>query len=216
VVIHRRSGTRRQGPYCRPFHRPPRFHAVAWIPERLWTPFPDSVQRFNEQVRLHAFKNPSWLSWIPSDGTEPFRQLHPLRSFLPPASPFAPTRVAPSQRPILSWTSASLELSPSTPRILNPSWTTRIQTRFEISDFLSDPSPSSEDSGLRPDARSVDPVTRLEGSCNPSSQVSPSQHVKHSNKLVGGFQSSMDQTAPSRRRRSYFPWPWSSGQARLS
>jgi hypothetical protein len=157
------------------------------------------------EVRLHAFKNPSRSSWIPSDGTEPFRQLHPFRSLLPPASPFTPTRVAPSQRPILSWTSASLELSPSTPRILYPSWTTRIQARFEDSDVPPDPSPSSEDSGSRPDVRSVDPVTRLEGSCNPSSQVSPSQYEKHSDKLVGGFQPCGDRTAPSRRRRSYFP-----------
>jgi len=42
----------------------------------------------------------------------PFTQLHPLRSFFPPASPFTPTRVAPSSRPILSWLSALLECVP--------------------------------------------------------------------------------------------------------
>jgi hypothetical protein len=34
----------------------------------------------------------------PSDGTRPFRQLHPLRSLDPPASPYASTRVAPNPR----------------------------------------------------------------------------------------------------------------------
>jgi hypothetical protein len=59
----------------------------------------------------------------PDDETAPFRQLHLLRSLDPPASPFAPTRVAPCQRSILSWVSASLEPSPSTPRILGPAQT---------------------------------------------------------------------------------------------
>jgi hypothetical protein len=60
-----------------------------------------------------------------SDGTEPFRPLHPLRSLDPLASPFTPTRVAPSQRPLLSWPSAPPELSPSTPRILGPAQAAR-------------------------------------------------------------------------------------------
>jgi len=37
-------------------------------------------------------------------GTVTSRQLHPLRSFAPSASPFAPRRVAPTRRPLLSWT----------------------------------------------------------------------------------------------------------------
>jgi hypothetical protein len=64
----------------------------------------------------------------PCRETAPFRQLHPLRSLDPPASPFAPTQVAPSLRPILSWVFAPLELSPSTPRILEPARTTRVRT----------------------------------------------------------------------------------------
>jgi len=56
--------------------------------------------------------------WTTDNGTSPFRQLHPSRSLSPPASPFAPTRVAPSQRPILTWVPTPPELSPSTPRTL--------------------------------------------------------------------------------------------------
>jgi hypothetical protein len=44
-------------------------------------------------------------------------------------SPFTPTRVAPCRRPILSWVYASLELSPSTPRILKPARTTSVRAR---------------------------------------------------------------------------------------
>jgi hypothetical protein len=88
------------------------FDAVAWLPRRLWAPFSRAETRF-----------PVTLG--PSRRTTPFRQLHPLRSLDPPASPFAPTRVAPSRRPILSWVCASLKISPSTPRILGPAQTTR-------------------------------------------------------------------------------------------
>jgi len=59
-------------------------HAVAWFPRRLRTPFP--------HVRRRASRSPS----TPNDETAPFRQLHRLRSFHPPASPFAPARVAPT------------------------------------------------------------------------------------------------------------------------
>jgi hypothetical protein len=68
------------------------------------------------------------LPWILAAGLLPFRWLHLLRSLDPPASPFALTRVASSQRPILSWVSAPLELSPSTPRILRPARSTRLRT----------------------------------------------------------------------------------------
>jgi hypothetical protein len=87
----------------------------------------------------------------PCDETDPFRQLHPLRSFDPLASPFALTRVASSQRPILSCVYAPLELSPSTPWILDP-------PRPRGSKHA--PSPE----GSRP---------RPKGSCNPSRRVRP-------------------------------------------
>jgi hypothetical protein len=60
--------------------------------------------------------------------TSPFCELHLLRSLTPSANPFAPSRVAPSQRPMLPWSSASLERSPLTPRILRPARTTRART----------------------------------------------------------------------------------------
>jgi len=72
VVIHRRAGTHFSRPCHRPFRRRPRFRAVAWLPWRLWVPF--------RLIRGWASRSP----WVSSCGTVPFRQLHPLRSFVPP------------------------------------------------------------------------------------------------------------------------------------
>jgi len=70
-------------------------------------------------IPFHApRRKPFPVTLEPSDGTVSFRQLHPLRSLDPLASPFTSTRVAPSPRSILSWIFASLELSPSPPRVL--------------------------------------------------------------------------------------------------
>jgi hypothetical protein len=46
--------------------------------------------------------------------------LHPLRSVVPPASPFTLSQVSPTPRPILPWVFAPPELSPSTPGPSNP------------------------------------------------------------------------------------------------
>jgi hypothetical protein len=46
AVIHRCAETRSLLPCHRLFHRRPRFHAVAWIPRRLWNPFPRTEVRF--------------------------------------------------------------------------------------------------------------------------------------------------------------------------
>jgi hypothetical protein len=48
--------------------------------------------------------------WTPALGVVPLTQLHPLRSLVPPESPFTPPRVAPRRRPLLSWCCALLEL----------------------------------------------------------------------------------------------------------
>jgi hypothetical protein len=54
-------------------------------------------------------------------GTAPFRQLHLLRSFTPSCESVRNWIGFPlTSRPILSWDFAPLELSPSTPRILDP------------------------------------------------------------------------------------------------
>jgi hypothetical protein len=65
-------------------------------------------------------KRASRSPWVSNDGTDSFRQLHPLRSLDPPTSPFTSARVAPEGRSLLSWVSAPPEHSPSTPRFLNP------------------------------------------------------------------------------------------------
>jgi hypothetical protein len=46
AVIHRPAEVNRASPCHRWFHRRPRFHAVAWIPQRLWTSFPRAEARF--------------------------------------------------------------------------------------------------------------------------------------------------------------------------
>jgi hypothetical protein len=65
-------------------------------------------------------KRASRSPWVSNDGTDSFRQLHPLRSLDPPMSPFASVRVAPNRRSLLSWVSAPPEHSPFTPWILDP------------------------------------------------------------------------------------------------
>jgi len=76
---------------------------VAWFLPRLWTIFPRAEARF-----------PFALGTDSADSFRPASFTH-FEAFFPCASPFAPTRVAPSRRPILSWVSASLERVSSTP-----------------------------------------------------------------------------------------------------
>jgi hypothetical protein len=108
VVIHPRAGRRHLNLVAAGFTDFHAFTQLPGFPRRLWAPFSRAEARF-----LFA---PG-----PNDGTRPFRQLHPLRSLTPPASPFAFAQVAPSQHaaPLLGF-SASLEPSPSTPRNLDP------------------------------------------------------------------------------------------------
>jgi len=96
ALSHQRARPRRSSPCCRPAHRRPRLHAIAWLLKRLWLPF--------RRARKHASRS----TWGSCGGTDPFRQLHALRSFHPPASPFALGWVASHQRSILSWAYAPL------------------------------------------------------------------------------------------------------------
>jgi hypothetical protein len=84
----------------RPFHRRP--HPRVQLPGS-----PDDYE-----VLFRAPRRAPQLLRARTSGTVLFRQLHPLRSVLPPASPFAPTQVAPVRRSILSWAFSSLEVSP--------------------------------------------------------------------------------------------------------
>jgi hypothetical protein len=84
VVIHPRAGRRLLDLITAGF---PDSHAFTQLPgssRRLWASFSRAEARFPSAPG-------------PNDGTRPFRQLHPLRSLDPPASPFASARVAPSQ-----------------------------------------------------------------------------------------------------------------------
>jgi hypothetical protein len=99
---------RRSRPYHLGFPRLPRLSAVAWFPPRLWVPFP--------RGRSPASRSP----WAASGGITPYHQLHPLRSFPPSVSPFAPTRVAPRRWSLLSWVFSPLKTEPSKPLSLAP------------------------------------------------------------------------------------------------
>jgi len=46
AVIHQPAEVHRVAPCHRWFHRLPRFHAVAWVPQRLWTSFPWAEAQF--------------------------------------------------------------------------------------------------------------------------------------------------------------------------
>jgi hypothetical protein len=71
---------------------------------------------------LFTRKRASWSPWVSCRGTASFRQLHLLRSFTPSGESVRDWLGFPlTCRPLLSWVSAPLELSPPTPRILDPS-----------------------------------------------------------------------------------------------
>jgi len=107
AVIHQRAKTRPSEPYHRRFHRRTRPRArLPGFPADYEVPF-DAPRCASQSLRARA------------SGTVSFRQLHPLRSVLPPASPFAPGQVAPNRRPILSWVSILPRALPSTPRSLS-------------------------------------------------------------------------------------------------
>ena len=88
-------------------------------------------------------------------------------------------------RPILSWVSASLEPSPSTPRVLKPTRTARERAR-----------PQPEDLGARP-----------RGHRCPPSQVKPSQHectTRFRRWTPAPFEAGPHRPSAA----SLLPWPW--------
>jgi hypothetical protein len=167
-VIHRRAETHHPNLITTGFPDAHARDAVAWFPRRLWAPF------FPCRSTL------VWSPWVRDSRTASFRQLHPLRSFVPPASPFTLTRVASSQRPILSWAYASLKYSPSTPRIFDP------------------PEPPGSEHAPSPEGSGA----RLKGPRDPSSRVRPSRYQKQRDNLVSRFRPLEGRPAPPPRRRS--------------
>lgn len=85
--------------------------AVAWIPQRLWAPFP--------QPSRAASRSP----WAPCARVRPYPRLHPLRSLVPPVSPFAPAgaggRCSPGFLPLQGVLPPDLGISPR-PSRANP------------------------------------------------------------------------------------------------
>jgi hypothetical protein len=121
AVIHRRAWTRRSGPCHRPFHRRPRSRAVAWIPGRLRGSFPCPGRH------LRAALASAFQCALPGPSrpraTEPSRSARFTRfgAFFLPAGRAPPSGSPPTSAPLLSWSCSPLELSPSTPRSLDPS-----------------------------------------------------------------------------------------------
>jgi len=143
VVIHLRADSMPRDPCHRRFQRRPRFHAVACLPRRLWALFSRSRE------------NASRLPWGLTTELEPSRWLHPLRSLDPPTeSVHAEPELPRAQRPILSWSFASLKPSPPTLGILEPA------------------RPREAEHALPPESVR----TRPKGPRDPSSQVSQPQN----------------------------------------
>jgi hypothetical protein len=108
VVVLQRAETHDSSPFACGF---PDVHA--------FTQLPGSPADY--ELPFHAPKHASRLPWVSRRGTAPFRQHHPLRSFVPSCESVRDWVGFPlSNRSIPSWVSAPLELSPSTPRILDP------------------------------------------------------------------------------------------------
>jgi len=144
AVIDQRAETPSSGP-CYPwFPRPPRSRAVAWFPQRLWVPFSRS--------RENASRSP----WVRITELVSFRQLHPLRSLVPPVSPFAPNPSCPVPAVVTLLGSYPSGAFPPTPWALWPAQTTRIWTC---------PRPKTQ--------------ARLKGPLSPSRRVRPFQIQKH-------------------------------------
>jgi len=107
AVIHRRAGTRRPIPFTARF---PDFHAL--------TRLPGSPRGY--ELPFHTLARASRSLSDSRCELVPFRQLHLLRSCIPPASPFQPGWVSPHRL-----TDTLLGFCPSraftsTPRILDP------------------------------------------------------------------------------------------------
>jgi hypothetical protein len=77
-------------PFATDFSRLPRLDAVAWLP-------PSAMNS------LSAGCPASRSLWASNGFRRPYPQLHPPRSFDPPANPFTPIRVAPHWWSLLSW-----------------------------------------------------------------------------------------------------------------
>jgi len=107
AVIHPLRLTNPSRPYHRRFPRLPRPKAQ----------LPDSPDDY--EIPFGELAPTTRYPWTPNGRTARLHKLHPLRSFIPPASPFTSRRVAPSRRPVLPWCSSpsetSTNLGPSTP-----------------------------------------------------------------------------------------------------
>jgi len=95
----------------------PDVHAYAQLPGS-----PDTYE-----LPFRTPKRTSRLPWTPASGTVPFHQLLPLRSLIPPASPFAndPSYPVPPADTLLDL--SPLKSSPYTPGILGPARTRRLE-----------------------------------------------------------------------------------------
>lgn len=107
AVIHPRAETHGSTLVTAGFADAHTFVQLPDFPRPLWVPF-------------RGAETPFPVALASSRRTVPFRELHPLRSFPPRASPFTPARVASNRRSFLSWSFAPLELSPPTPGSLDP------------------------------------------------------------------------------------------------
>jgi hypothetical protein len=162
AVIHQRAET----PPPRPCHC--QFHRLPTLSRSCLAP------RGSYGLPFRTPKRASRLPWVRTTERVSFRQLHPLRSLDPPASPFVSTRVAPSQHaaPLLAFClSRAFSSHASSSR-------TRVDPRIHTCTLAR---------RLRHTAQR----TR-----HPSHRVRPLQHEMHRNGLVDRLQPAKDWTTP--------------------
>jgi hypothetical protein len=125
AVIHRRAVTRWTSPFAGRFPERPRSRAVAWFPDRLWTPFPRAEARFPVVPGL-------------AQRTRSVPPASPTSKLCSPCETVPETLGCPAASGRDSRGFCPSKLSPPTPRILDP-------PRPQGPEHA----PSSEDSGAR-------------------------------------------------------------------
>jgi hypothetical protein len=187
AVIHRRAWTRRSRPCHRPFHRRPRFRAVAWIPGRLRVSFPRAPAGICERRSLPPSSARFPVPLGPAQRNRPVPPASPASELSSSLQVERPVGVAPGGRapPLLEFLPSrafSLHASESLP-LPGCSWA---RPPF-LGPWLAGRSgPRSSPSGQE---------ARPRGPLGPRSQVRPPEHEYLGN-LVDGCQPTTGWPAP--------------------
>jgi hypothetical protein len=178
--------------------------ALAGFPLRLWVPFPPPLHPGRSHGRATPFRSP-WIvgaviapSASPALETSPSAKplgVSPPRSLIPLASPFAPDRVAPAERPLLAlvcpFRDPTLRLGASNPPA--PFHGDPARARERAKALPPDPDPDTRSRPEGPSARREGPQPL---GCSPSTGRDHAQKRRAADSAVTGV------SDPSRRSAS--------------